>query len=250
MGDLATVRPLPNSWVDKLFQELYVCYGKTFLDMWPDLEAAKAGWALKLADLSGEELRRGYLALTNRKWPPTLPEFRDMCRPALDPESAFSEAAMQMALRDQGRDQWSHPAVYWAAATIGAFDMRNLSWSAIKPRWVRVLQAELAKGEWPAVPPRLDALPAPGAIQADPARVREIMDKSRNRVSRNGDTQWAHDVEARAAAGESLPMLLREMAEEALGHPIERHAPAHRPDHADRAAGDDSFEDEPEPVPL
>lgn len=242
MGDLASVRPLPNSWVDKLFQELYVCYGKKFLDMWPDLEAAKVGWSHKLADLSGDELRRGYQALASRDWPPTLPEFRGMCRPPLDPESAFNEAVHQMALRDQGRDQWSHPAIYWSAATIGAFDLRNASWSAIKPRWSRVLQAELAKGEWPAVPPRLDALPAPGATTPDPARVREFVDKSRNLMTKHGDKQWAVDVENRWLAGQEVPMLLRDMAEKALERKFPERSKAYRPDHADRAAGDDSFE--------
>lgn len=250
LRELSTERQ--GEWVERLFGRLSAMYGARFADMWSGLDLArvKAAWAEDLGELSPDDVARGVAACKRREWPPTLPEFLGLCRPGLDAESAFSEAVQQMALRDQGRDQWSHPAIYWAAVTIGTFDLRNMAWSSIKQRWSRVLQAELAKGEWPAVPPRLDALPAPGAIQADPARVREIMDKSRNRVSRNGDRQWAHDVEARAAAGESLPMLLREMAEEALGHPIERHAPAHRPDHADRAAGDDSFEEEAEPVPL
>lgn len=66
---------------------------------------------------------------------------------------------------------------------------------------------------------------------------------------RIGDKQWALDVERRAKAGERVPQLLLRMASEALGRTIERRAPAYRPDHADRAAGDDSF-DGREMVPL
>lgn len=70
---------------------------------------------------------------------------------------------------------------------------------------------------------------------------------------RIGDKEWALAVERRAKAGERVPWLLMRMASEALGRAVERHAPARRPDHADRAAGDDSFKDAPadeEVVPL
>lgn len=250
LRELSTGRQ--GEWVDRIFARLSAMYGARFADMWAGLDLAmvKAAWSEDLGDLSAEEITRGVTACKLRTWPPTLPEFLALCRPALDPEQAFSEAVQQLARRDQGRDKWSHPAVYWSAATIGSFDLRNASWSSIKARWSRVLQAELAKGEWPAVPPRLEALPAPGATQANPERVREIIDKSRNLVAKDGDKQWAIDVENRALAGEVLPMLLRDLAAQTLGRQIERRAPACRPDHADLAAGDDSFEPAEEAVAL
>lgn len=259
MGAVVRLRELSTDrqgeWVDRLFGRLSAMYGARFADMWAGLDLAmiKAAWAEDLGDLATDEIARGVAACKLRDWPPTLPEFLALCRPALDPEQAFSEAVQQMALRDQGRDRWSHPAIYWAAATIGAFDLRNASWSAIKGRWSRLLQAEMAKGEWPEVPPRMQALPAPGQTMADPLRVEAAIRKAGEKVREAGDKQWALDVEARAASGESVAHLLRRMASEALGRPIERHAPAYRPDHADRAAGDDSFDSavqEDEAVPL
>lgn len=67
-----------------------------------------------------------------------------------------------------------------------------------------------------------------------------------------GDKAWALDVERRAKSGDRVPWLLMRMASAALGRTIERRAPAHRPDHADRAAGDDSFGkvEEDDVVPL
>lgn len=37
-----------------------------------------------------------------------------------------------MARREQGQDVWSHPAIFWAAVTIGAFDLRNMAFKAIE----------------------------------------------------------------------------------------------------------------------
>jgi hypothetical protein len=116
-----------------------------------------------------------------------------------------------------------------------------------------VLQAELAKGEWPAVPPRLEALPAPGNIVANPAKVRAMVGRALNTVAEGGDKGWALKIEKRAQAGEALPIKVTEMASEAAGRVIEWRAPAHRPDYADRIAGDDSFDSTPvddEVVPL
>jgi len=40
-------------------------------------------WARGLADMSGQELKAGFIACLNsgEAWPPSLPEFRVMCRP-------------------------------------------------------------------------------------------------------------------------------------------------------------------------
>lgn len=259
MGHVARMSELSMpkrvEWISRVFARFAAYYGARFHDMWggTDLDVVKQVWADDLADLSPDEITRGVVAAKSAKFPPTLPEFRELCRPALNPECAFAEAVQQMALRDQGRDQWSHPAIYWAASTVGSFDLRNAAWATIKVRWSRVLQAELAKGEWQPVPPRFEALPAPEQVAASPAKVREIIDRSRNAITKHGDTQWAHDVEARATAGEDVSMLLRKMAEGVLGRALPQKSRAHRPDYADRAAGDDSFEPEQreeEAVPL
>lgn len=247
MGEVVRLSELSmerrGEWVDRLFARFSAMYGARFADMWSggDLGLVKSVWADDLAGYGTDEVARGVEACRSLKFPPTLPEFLLLCRPPLDAESAFNEAVQQMALRDQGRDVWSHPAIYWSAVTIGAFDLRNATWSAIKPRWSRVLQAEMSKGEWPAVPPRLEALPAPGQIAANPEKVRAMVGRALNTVAEGGDKGWVLKIESCALAGEALPITVMEMASEVLGRKIERRAPAHRPDYADRIAGDDSF---------
>lgn len=57
-------------------------------------------------------------------------------------------------------------------------------------------------------------------------------------------TPWKR-VRARYEAGESVPLHVRKMAEAVLGERFIRRAkPGTRPDVHDRAAGDDSFDDD------
>ena len=174
MGEVVKLSELSmerrGEWIDRLFGRFSAMYGARFADMWAgvELSVVKSVWADDLSAMTTDEIARGVEACKSTKFPPTLPEFVSMCRPPIDPGSAFNEAANQMVKRDQGCDVWSHPAVFFAAVTIGAFDMRNAGWSAIKARWTRVFLAEMAKGEWPEIPPRREALPPPGATTANP----------------------------------------------------------------------------------
>jgi hypothetical protein len=103
-------------------------YGARFADAWRgcDMEAVKADWALELGHYSPAELRRGVEGLKTRDWPPTLPEFLKLCRPPIDPEAAFAEAVREMRKRiDNGLDEWSRPEIFWAAQSIGWFDLTS-----------------------------------------------------------------------------------------------------------------------------
>jgi len=88
-----------------------------------------------------------------------------LCRPPIDYERAFLEAVEQMHRRKAGNDRWSNPAVYWAAVDIGS-DLMSRSYPEIKSRWQAAVDRAVdgvRSGELPAViPPRYDALPAPG----------------------------------------------------------------------------------------
>ncbi|WP_454737610.1 hypothetical protein [Cupriavidus necator] len=76
-------KALPEHWLDSLFSRMEASYGSRFADMWggTDLRAVKRQWAIDLCDLSPEELRAGVAALRSCDWPPSLPEFRKLCRP-------------------------------------------------------------------------------------------------------------------------------------------------------------------------
>lgn len=108
-------------------------------------------------------------------FPPNEAQFIRACQQAgdIDAEAAYCEAVEQLRLREEGRDNWSHPAIYWAATRIGSFDMRNSTWSSIKGRWSAELKRELANKPYQPVPEPRVALPAPGQTTLTPEQVAE-----------------------------------------------------------------------------
>lgn len=164
---------LPDAWVEKIFQRMEDRYGALWAERYGAFprERVKRSWAEDLADMTRDELVRGIGACRDRKFPPALPEFREMCRPALDYERAFIEAIEQMRKRETGADEWSTPAVYWAAVKVGG-DLRAFHYTAIKGRWQAALDDAIdgiRTGKLPAaVPPRREALPAPGQCSVPP----------------------------------------------------------------------------------
>lgn len=158
---------MPSQLIERLFDRLSAMYGARFADMWRGIDPAamKRVWAEELSDCSREELARGVAACRTRDWPPTLPEFLKLCRPALDYERAFLEAIEQMRNRESGADAWSDPAVYWAAAHVGS-DLTKYPYQAVAKRWQAALDESvrrIAAGELTRqIPPRRVALPSPG----------------------------------------------------------------------------------------
>ena len=75
--------PLPQPWVDRLFEKLTLVYGRQFLDRWRDLdiEAVKADWAREL-DAFGQHPEMLAYALANlpADRPPTVLQLRDIAR--------------------------------------------------------------------------------------------------------------------------------------------------------------------------
>ncbi len=131
-------KALPPAYIDRLFEKFLAYYGDKFVRQWSviDAKAMKAIWAEELADLTGPEIKRGVLACREREWPPTLPEFRNLCREPLHYESAFYEAAQRFGTRTG----WSSPVVYWAAASIGN-DVRTHSYKAMVGRWKQAMDS-------------------------------------------------------------------------------------------------------------
>lgn len=136
--------------------------------MWAgqDPNVVKEVWAEELAGFNRDELARGFEAAKKSKFPPTLPEFMSLCRPPLDYEAAYYEAVTQMRLRydgdrnqSYGADKWSHPAIYWAAASIGG-DIQVQPYQYMKSRWKSALDEAMHNKN--PVPAYVPALPAPG----------------------------------------------------------------------------------------
>ncbi len=81
------------SWITTLFLR----FQGIWLDKWARcipsaeiLECAKRDWRIALAGFTGQEIRRGIdYARDNLDWPPSIAEFKKLCRPVIEPASKF-----------------------------------------------------------------------------------------------------------------------------------------------------------------
>ncbi len=138
---------MSEAWINAIFEEFHGRFGNPFFAKFQSgsldangndqgVENAKTVWAKRLAEFTPEEIARG--VNTEYSYPPDLDAFRKACRPQLDYESAFHEAVSQMHLRDEGRDSWSNPAIYWAAVELGS-DIMGANYHTVKARWKAAL---------------------------------------------------------------------------------------------------------------
>ncbi|WP_229214667.1 hypothetical protein [Duganella sp. HH101] len=166
----STAKPVSSDSVERLFAEFELLYGSRLADLWrgTDVRGVKENWRSKLAGMSVGEVRRGVAACLARPWPPTLPEFLQLCRPPTDAEAMFAEAQCQVSRRAFGDDHWPCKALYWAAVEFTFADLRALAWPNARARWTRILTAKLAhEHELADVPRPVPALPAPGQALTD-----------------------------------------------------------------------------------
>lgn len=191
---------------DVTFAEMTLLYGSRFGQQWAGLtpREIKAAWNQRLANFTPAEIRRGLDACAALDWPPSLPEFMRLCRPALNAEAAYHEAVAGMVARSRGeRGDWSHPGIYWAAVRVTSHDLLSVGWQAIRGRWEAALRDVMAKGQWAAVPDPAPALPAPGKSLLTPEQQREAMGQVRGlaaaaspegAASRRDPLAWARKV--------------------------------------------------------
>lgn len=120
-----------------------------------DPDAFRATWAEHLGGFTRAEIARGLAEASNRRFPFRLGEFKNWCRPALDPEVAWHEAEMGLRDREHGQvGEWTHPAVFRAAARLSS-EVRSGDYTKHRARWAYMLKRELSYGfgEWPGPPP-------------------------------------------------------------------------------------------------
>ena len=212
---------LPEAWVERLFERMLLEYGKRFADQWAqaDMDKLIAYWADELAGYSGNELKRGLDALSQRDWPPTLPEFKRMCRPRVDPLKAYYEAVAGVQARFAGEHgMWSHPAIYWAAMPM-ASELQQQSYSQVRSRWEALLDQQLALGHWDEIPKPVLALTAPTNVtKTEKAQqaVKRLISTVINRPANRDNLAWAKNLIEREAAGESLLPIQARFAREAV----------------------------------
>lgn len=210
---------LPQEWVERLFEKMLYEYGAKFSNQWGGLrpEQMLRHWAVRLYGLTRAELKTGMAALEGREWPPTVPEFVKLCKPAVDPLRAYHEALAGLAAREHGEvGQWSHPAIFHAAVRIGRHTLQTSEWRHIRERWEQVLADVLAEGSWEEVkapPLRIGLSASRDAVDRALAQLRAL---GATMQPKNG-TGWANKVIARHAAGDQrvTPAML-ECAQQAL----------------------------------
>lgn len=115
---------LPAAWVDRIFQKLTVTYGRDFAGRWEGLSTddVKADWADVLAGFvnSPDSIKHALETLPADK-PPTVLQFRDLCRkaplkhlpalPAPDIDPAMAQAVKAAAKPIGGASdplEWAH----------------------------------------------------------------------------------------------------------------------------------------------
>ena len=144
---------LPIEWIERIFLRLSAQLGAKVADLYAGVppDAVKAEWGMALADFRPEEIQRGLAACATRVFAPTLGEFARVCRPCLDPETAFYEAKEGLRARERGEvGVWSHPAVY-RAARQRQWEIAHYPYDKLRKEWGLLLERELRAGWGEAV---------------------------------------------------------------------------------------------------
>lgn len=151
-------KALPRQLVDRLFTRMTEMYGQKWLDyieLAGGADGAAKVWGAGLNDMSAEEIRRGVVAclMNGKPWPPTLPGFRELCRPIRDAEHEFERAAYILGCQpiDWGGDR----VLYATVRAVGSFDVRLMPYAGkLKARWEKALrEAEKTPRELLPEPP-------------------------------------------------------------------------------------------------
>lgn len=101
---------LPTSWVDKIFEKLALTYGHQFMDRWRGMKVqdVKTDWAGELAGFHDHPEAIAYaLANLPADRPPTVLQFRDICRQAPRQELAALPAPSAPADPERLRSELS-----------------------------------------------------------------------------------------------------------------------------------------------
>lgn len=218
---LTEVNPALREVVQGIFDQMLLAYGKKFVDSWASADPDRLAdfWTVQLTGYTPREIKRGLAALDARDWPPSLPEFKKMCRPPVDPLTSYYEAVAGCQERSKGEiGTWSHPAIFWAAVPL-SYDLLNQSFSQIKARWEKALTEQLELGEWAEIPKPMLAIAAPGKSRTENTAAAKVLSEigaTEKMKLKREDTAWYRKILERIKAGDkSITMMQRKFAEEA-----------------------------------
>ena len=196
-------------------------FGKKFVDMWSAASPDRLvkHWAKELIGYTPREFKRGVEAQKALEWPPTLNQFKKLCRPDVDLMTAYYEALAGLESRAKGdMGEWSHPAVYWSAQTM-RHDLTMQTYSQIKARWEAELNKQMAKGEWSEIPAVVKALQAPGKSELSREKAKNMLEQlgaSGILKTSSEHTLWYRKILQRIKDGDkTVTLIQRTFAEDA-----------------------------------
>jgi hypothetical protein len=147
------LKPLPLDWVEVIYRKFSVYWGDAFLAKWKGIphDDLMLAWAEELAGFTPDELKTGLQECKKKTFPVSLPEFMNLCRPAISSEDAFAEAMAQSQLRPIGKDRWTHPAIFWTYYAL-SWEFKNLTTKELEKRWANEFKRIMGIGMWKEIP--------------------------------------------------------------------------------------------------
>ena len=129
--------PLPDSWVERIFDRMQGLYGSLWVDRWRSGETverngrqfdrgllnAKATWAQEMGGFADqpERIARALESCRHRNMPPTLPEFLSLCRDQVAEQTVSLPPPTPDAERRQRNIE--------SAAAVKVGSVGNLQWA-------------------------------------------------------------------------------------------------------------------------
>lgn len=110
------------------FADLFPHRWTPVMGIWAPDSASVNTWRSTLKGLTPKQLARGIerVRLSGSTFPPSAPEFRQLCLGDIpDEHAAYLEAVR--AVPNWSRHEWSHPVVYVAAAEMGTWELGHSS---------------------------------------------------------------------------------------------------------------------------
>jgi hypothetical protein len=222
------------SLMDHLFNRMDGAYPSRWKAQFPS-EQAIANWREAWSEAFEEEgvttqMISDAIRACRKKldWPPSLAEFLKLCKPPINVDAAVYEAIDQMRARQHGKDEWSDPAIFWAAAKVGEYDVISQTFSQLKPRFEAALKKVL-DGEVLPVPQRVPALAAPGAAESTREYGRQRLDELNasdviKNISKGGNIEWARRIIEEEKQHGKVPLNKLNIARQAIFNVTGKHA--------------------------
>jgi hypothetical protein len=159
----------------------------------------------------------------SHQFPPTLPQFLQLCREPIDYDKAFYEAVIQMGVRRRpnvelidgqivqqyGKDVWTNPAIYWAAVAMGR-DL-DLQYKEIRSRWHYELDRVLS-GEVRPVPQNANLIESkPPSKELSPEEISNVENifKNLHSMFEQKPVVERPDIHAKAALEQAKQLLAK-----------------------------------------